>query len=326
VPPDQVFVLPFPYPPWYALATLWLALLPVGLAVRLWFGLNLLMLFASTWLMTDGWTPMRRLSSFFFAIFFLPVLGTIWVGQYGLPVLLGTALFVYALQHEKIVLTALAAALLTFKPHLGGLIMLIGLIYLFLRRDDFGRRALIGIILAGIFLFAVGFLASPLWPLDYFHSLTGFKDVSQCHQCNSIPMELSGLLGRGFDQSVWIALGIFVFLGLLIVSQWKVLTLDARRLAGTAVLVVLLVSPYLQNYDYVLLLVPLFILAGDARGPDWFWLALVYILPFLGFGIFGIPGQVSLVFSALITFMLFMNAMPKLDVSGTAAYNPTTMK
>ena len=139
-------------------------------------------------------------------------------------------------------------------------------------------------------------------------------------------MELSGLFGWGFNQAVWIALGIFVFLGLLIVSQWKVLTLDARRLAGTAVLVVLLVSPYLQNYDYVLLLVPLFILAGDARGPDWCWLALVYILPFLGFGIFGIPGQVSLVFSALITFMLFMNAMPKLDVSGTAAYNPTTMK
>ena len=326
VPPDQVYVLPFPYPPWYALATLWLALLPVGLAVRLWFGLNLLVLFASTWLMTDGWTPMRRLSSFFFAIFFLPVLGTIWVGQYGLPVLLGTALFVYALQHEKIVLTALAAALLTFKPHLGGLIMLIGLIYLFLRRDDFGRRALIGIILAGIFLFAVGFLASPLWPLDYFHSLTGFKDVSQCHQCNSIPMELSGLFGRGFNQAVWVALGILVFLAFLIVSHWKLLTQGSRWLVGISVLTVLIVSPYLQNYDYILLLVPLFILATDARRLDWLWLALAYFLPFLGFGLFGVMGDVSLVFSALIIFILFMSSMPKLDGSGRVAYNPTTMK
>ena len=27
VSPDQVFVLPFPYPPWYALSTFWLAFL-----------------------------------------------------------------------------------------------------------------------------------------------------------------------------------------------------------------------------------------------------------------------------------------------------------
>jgi Glycosyltransferase family 87 len=326
VPPDQVYVLPFPYPPWYALVTLWVALLPIVVSVRIWFGLNLLMLFASTWLLTDGWVPVRRLVSFFFAILFLPVLGTLWVGQYGLPVLLGAALFVYALHHEKVALAALAAALLTFKPHLGGLILLIGLVYLFLRRDDFGRRALVAIVLAGIFLFAIGFLASPLWPLDYFHSLTGFKDVSQCHQCNSVPMELTGLVRGGFDQAVWIALGILVFLAGWVASQWKLLTHDSRWLVGISVLVVLVASPYLQNYDYVLLLVPLFILASGALRLDWLWLALAYLLPFLGFGLFGVSGEVSLVISALIVFTLFTNAMSKLDVSAGAAYNLITTK
>src|ERR1700690_2254161 len=117
VPPDQVFVLPFPYPPWYALATLWLALLPVGLAVRLWFGLNLLMLFASIWLMTDGWTGSKRLVSFLPPFLFLPVLGALFVGQYVFPVLLGAALWVYAADKERPILIALASALLTFKPH-----------------------------------------------------------------------------------------------------------------------------------------------------------------------------------------------------------------
>ena len=59
------------------------------------------------------------------AIFWMPVLGSLFVGQYGFPVLLGAALMIYALGHEKPVLVALAAALLTFKPHLGLAILLL---------------------------------------------------------------------------------------------------------------------------------------------------------------------------------------------------------
>ena len=195
--PEQVFVLPFPYPPWYALSTLWLAWLPIERAARVWFGLSLIFIFISVWLMTDGWPAVKRLISFLFAILFLPVLGSLFVGQYGFPVLLGAALLTYALRHEKIILTAFAAALLTFKPHLGALIIIIAFVYLLRRKDSFSRRALLTVVVTGIFLFALGFLASPFWPLGYFHSLTGFKDVSQCHQCNSASMALAGLLGGG---------------------------------------------------------------------------------------------------------------------------------
>ena len=52
---DKVLVLPFPYPPWYAVFTLPLALLSIDIAVRMWFLLNIVMLLASVWLLTDGW-------------------------------------------------------------------------------------------------------------------------------------------------------------------------------------------------------------------------------------------------------------------------------
>src|SRR5512146_1939721 len=43
VTPQQVHLLPFPYPPWYALFTVWLAWLPISTGARVWFGINLLL-------------------------------------------------------------------------------------------------------------------------------------------------------------------------------------------------------------------------------------------------------------------------------------------
>jgi hypothetical protein len=319
VPTEQVFVLPFPYPPWYALSTVWLAWLPIERAARVWFGLSLIFVFISVWLMTDGWPAIRRLVSFFFAILFLPVLGSLFVGQYGFPVLLGAALLIYALRHQKIILTTLAAALLTFKPHLGGLIVLITLVYLWRRRDVFGRRAMIAIVAAGIFLFAIGFLASPLWPLDYFHSLTGFKDVSQCHQCNSASMAIAGLLGGGLNQAVWFAAITLILLAGWLIWQWHSIAQKPEQLVSAGVLITLLVSPYLQNYDYVLLLVPLFVLARDAQRLDWLWIIVGYALPFIALGLVGANGDVSLIFVTLILFIQSTarsySGLPLLDVS-----------
>ncbi len=307
VPVEQVFVVPFPYPPWYALSTLWVALLPIDIAARIWFGFNLIMLFASTWLLTDGWPAARRLFSFVFSIAFLPVLGGLFVGQYSFPVLLGAALLTYAIRREHIILAAIASTLLTFKPHLGGLILLIALVYLWLRKDAFGRRSLVAILLAGTILFAIGFLASPRWPLEYFHSLNDFRnfgDVAQCHICNSAPMAVAGVLGGGLGQAVWFSVGFLILLTGWLVWRWHQLSLDPNRLIGAAVIVTLLASPYLQNYDYLLLIVPLFILAEYASLLNWFYLGLAYLIPFFGFGLFGSAGYGSLIFSTLILFLL----------------------
>ena len=68
-----------------------------------------------------------------------------------------------------------------------------------------------------------------------------------------------------------------------------------------ATLVTLLVSPYLLNYDFVLLIVPIFILAGQAKNRlDWFLIGAAYILPWLGLGLFGRQGNVVLILSTFL--------------------------
>jgi hypothetical protein len=300
VNPDQVFVLPFPYPPWYALSTLWLALLPIDVASRAWFGLSLFMLVISVWLMAQETSGPRRIAAFVVALFWLPVLGSLFVGQYGFPVLLGATMMIYALRRERPELTALAAVLLTFKPHLGAGILILVVAYLWSRRGAFGRHALIAILLAAALLFAVGFLASPIWPLDYLHSLSGFRDVSQCHQCVSPSMAAVGLFGGGLDQAIWVSAVIGVVLLLVIVMQWSWLSSTPQNIVVGGVLATLLISPYLQNYDYLLLLVPLLMLVRSARGWAWFWIALAFLLPLVSLGLFGTAGNVALVGSAFV--------------------------
>src|SRR5919106_1209734 len=60
IPPENFFLARFPYPPWYALSTFYLGLLPAGAAATLWFELNLIMLFFSIWFLTAGWLPRLR--------------------------------------------------------------------------------------------------------------------------------------------------------------------------------------------------------------------------------------------------------------------------
>jgi hypothetical protein len=303
VAPAQVFVLPFPYPPWYALSTLWLALLPIDLASRVWFGLNLIFLFLALWVMTDGLRVSRRFPLSFLGIIFLPVLGSLFVGQFGFPVLLGAVLLSRALERKQAALTALAAALLTFKPNLGALIILIMLVYLWRQKDDFSKRALVTSLILGVILFAVGFLASPLWPLDYFHSLSGFQSVSQCHQCASLPMTLAALVGGGFSLAVPLGLILLVLLAGWLVLRWKQLSAEPGLLVAAGILVTLLVSPYLQNYDFVLLLIPFIVSARAGHGRDWIWLAVAYALPLVALPLYGPGGNLALVLSALILFI-----------------------
>ena len=81
IPPDKFFLARFPYPPWFALSTFYLGFLPAKAAATLWFELNLVMLFLSVWLLTDGWPGLWRLIGFPLALFFLPVPGALSVGQ-----------------------------------------------------------------------------------------------------------------------------------------------------------------------------------------------------------------------------------------------------
>lgn len=338
-PLDQVFVLPFPYPPWYALSTIFLALPPVNIAARLWFGINLLMLAGSVWLLTNrekktilnpalspcpSPNPSTKLRASFsgptgalregvgvrvfnhlLAILFIPALGSLYVGQYIFPILLGAALMIFALRRTNVPLTALAAALLTFKPHLGGPLVLVALAYLFIRRDDFSHRALKAILVAGLLLFVVGFIADPIWPVNYLHSLLGFRDVPgvlSCELCASLPVALVGLATGQTDLRSALPIGavLFVLLTAGLFLLRRDLFHSPETIIPTAILIILLADPYLLNYDFTLLLIPLFAMSASARRMDWLWLVTAYLLPLILLGIFGRGGSPYLSLAAVI--------------------------
>jgi hypothetical protein len=300
---------PYPYPPWYPLATFYLGFFPMNLAATLWFELNLVMLFIATRLLTEKWPPLLRLVAFPLALLFLPVIGTLAVGQCDFPVLLGVALLISALRKENVPLTALGAALLTFKPHIGGLILLATLVYLFARRDPFAGRAFRAILLAGFFLALAGFIADPAWPVTYPGALFNYQDakhITTCSECANLPIFASRWFFDGsLKQAAIIAVALLMVFSVLFLRFYAILVKSPEVCLTAALLVTLLVSPYLYNYDFMLLLIPLGLLLKTRRG---FFvnlaLGLCYVIPTVALALLGRDGNPSLLLATLTLAIL----------------------
>jgi hypothetical protein len=328
LPPDKFFLARFPYPPWYALSTFYLGLLPAKAAATLWFELNLIMLFFSVWLLTDGWSSGRlRLLAFPLALFFLPVLGALSVGQYSFPVLLGTSLLIYSLRRENIGLTTLGVVLLTFKPHIGALILISALIYLIVNKSNFGQRAIRSILMLVSFLFIIGFLADPAWPLSYTKMLLNYQgegNVSTCSECASLPVWLSRWFFDGsLGQAIIVAIVLLMIPVLLFYRVRSKLLKSPELLLNIALLVTLLVSPYLYNYDFILLLVPFAFLISQKVGFIQKLIVIIcYLVPTFAIAIYGRAGNISLLISTIvIALLVYLLAKSKVDVPALASYN-----
>ena len=327
--PENVYVPQFPYPPWFALSTFYLGLLPIQSAAMLWFEINLVMLFLTVWFLSADWHPRLRLFSFLAPFLFIPIIGTLGVGQYDFPVLLGSAILIYAIRHQRLALISIGAALLTFKPHVGIPIFLAVLIYFFLLQGSFGRRALVWIFSGVALLCVIGLIADPLWLIDYPLSFLGYQagaDIASCAACDSLPSWLAGHLipNPTLSQMTLIGAALFVVLILLLGLIRSRLLKSPDYLLNVSILIVLLANPHLYNYDFVLLLIPFALLAEVSS--SWFEqidLILLYLFPFFAIVKFGRSmGDPSLLGVTLIlTMLLFIHArkLPLLDVSPHAA-------
>lgn len=321
LPPENFFLARFPYPPWYALSTFYLGLLPANIAATLWFELNLAMLFLSVWLLTDGWSGRLRLIAFPLALFFLPVLGALSVGQYDFPILLGTSLLIYSLRKENVALTTLGIVLLTFKPHIGALILLSVLGWLVVRRNDFGRRVIRSTVIAGAVLLIVGFLADPAWIISYPKLLLNYQNegnVAGCSECASLPVWLSRWLFDGsLSNAIWIALALLLLFGSLfyfIRSSFG----SHELLLSAALLVTLLVSPYLYNYDFLLLLIPFAILISKGNIGQKIIVILCYLIPSVALILYGRDGNISLIIVSAVMMLLLYARVKNPVIDGTA--------
>jgi hypothetical protein len=259
-------------------------------------------------------------------LIFLPVLGALSVGQYDFPVLLGAALLIYSLKKENVILTALGAALLTFKPHIGTLALLSVLIYLLGNRNEFGRRALMSIVAAGIFLFVIGFVADPAWPVNYPAMLLGYRgegNVSSCSECASAPVFLSRWFFDGsFSLAVKIALALFVVLAGALFVKRNVLLRSYELTPTSALLITLLAIPYLYNYDFILLLVPFAVIAARGGIAQKIIVILCYLVPTFAIALYGRAGNISLIIvTVVMASLLFFHLNSKVDVPALASYN-----
>ena len=320
---ENFFLARFPYPPWYALGTFYLGLLPAKVAATLWFELNLVMLFLSVWLLTDGWPGRLRLIAFLLALFFLPVLGGLSVGQYDFPVLLGTSLLIYSLRKENATLTTLGAVLLTFKPHVGVLILFSALIYLIVNGSSFGRRALQSILIVGTLLFIAGFIADPAWPIAYPKMLLSYQgegNVSACSECASLPVWLSRWLFDGsLSKATIIAVVLLIVLIGIFIMRRTALLKSPELLLTTVLSITLLSSPYLYNYDFLLLLVP-FAALTDTKGNLFqrIIIILCYLIPTIAIVLYGREGNISLLLVTILIIIL-LYSKSKVDVPALAS-------
>ena len=323
---DENFMPQFAYPPWYALSTFYLGLFTIQQAAMLWFEINLAMLFLSIWFLTDGWKPIFRLLAFPASLFFYPVLGTLAIGQYDFPVLLGTSMLIYAIRYRHLVLTVLGLVLLTFKPHLGGLILLAGLIYLFLRKDDFGKRTLNYTIAAGGFLFILGFLADSNWFINYLGSLFSYRDlghITTCSECVNISVWLSRSISGELSLSqagAFAGVMLIALIGILFFVR-KTLFQSPSLMLTSALMVTILASPYLYNYDFLLLLVPFTLLLNS--NIERIVTSFCYLGSTVVLIMYGREGNIILnIVTIVIFFLLYLRIRRfSIDVPGPESYN-----
>ena len=316
-PVELIRVISFPYVPWFALGTIYLGLMPIDMAMNFWLELNLVMLFLSVHLLTDGLHPRLRLFTYPLALIFLPVIGTLAVGQYDFPILLGITLLIYAFQKENSLLTVIALALAVIKPHLGIVVSIFTLLYLLSRKDDFGKRTLQYILLTVIFLFAISFLADSAWPTNYFKSLTEYRTaghITTCSECASLPVYLSRLFSgetAGLSSATIFGGVIFILCFVTARIYRKPLAESPLLLVNFAVLMTLLSSPYLYNYDFVLLLIPFALFLTTSNLIQKVLLFILFLIPFAALSALGRDGNVSLVIVSLLLLSLLIINIPK---------------
>ena len=334
VPPENFFMPRFPYPPWYMLGTFYLGLLPIRSAGALWFQLNLLMLFLSVWFITDGWNGRLRLLAFPLTLFFVPVLGALSVGQYDFPVLLGTSLLIYSLKRENVALTVVGVVLLTFKPHIGALILLSTVGWLIASRSEpalssiegFGRRAMRSIVILGVVLSILSLIADPLWFVNYPRMLLNYQgegNVTSCSECTSVPVWLSRWLFDGsLGQAAVIAIILLVVLAIMLWSIRKSFVKSPELLVTSALLITLLVSPYLYNYDFILMLVPFAVILNSSGMIERIVILLCHLIPSAAIILYGREGNIILnTATVAITFVLYLRVRMQVDVPAPASYN-----
>ena len=156
--------------------------------------------------------------------------------------------------------------------------------------------------------------------------LLGYQDegnVSSCSECSSVPVWMSRWLFDGsLKQATVIAMILLIVLAVLLWMIRKSLGRSPELLITSTLLTTLLVSPYLYNYDFILLLVPFAVLLNMQSITSKIFVALSYLIPTFAIIMYGRNGNITLnTVTIIITFVLYLCIRSQVDVPASASYN-----
>lgn len=240
-------------PPWLLTILLPYTLFSFPRATWLWLMTNLTLISAGsilTWLACTKRSEAERVAWLapLIAMFFLPVLTTLFMGQINTLVFFGLGLFLFLQQKRHPLGAGGALALTMVKPHLVYITVPILLIQALLEQNWRFLAGFAGVLLA---LTAVALGLRPSFPADYAAS------VGNGNLLAWITPTLGGILDLTFGWQ-WAKLMGLILLPLAILLWWqyrdKVNTLELVQLS---LLVSIITAPFGWAYDVVVLLIPL---------------------------------------------------------------------
>ncbi len=95
---------------------------------------------------------------------------------------------------------------------------------------------------------------------------------------------------------------------------------SSSLLITSALLITLLISPYLYNYDFILLLVPFAIFVNQGNLAEKIVIILCYLAPTFAIAFYGRDGNISLLIATVvIVALLFLHTKSKVDVPALAS-------
>ncbi len=208
------------------------------------------------------------------------------VGQFIAPLMLGIALIMFAITHSQLPILVAGMFLITYKPHLGGFIFLFVVGWLLFKRY---YQPLKVIIFTHISISIIFLIINPLWLSDYIRPLIGFREqttFTTCNDCSSgATLLVSVMTGKANT-----ATALYVGIGIALVGSFIWWLIFQSRFDTTIEVTIywssvlaLLSIPYVNNYDYAMLLLPFLWLANTAKHTvTKIFLTIALVIPWIG--------------------------------------------
>ena len=258
-------VLPFRYPPFYALCYSPTSKLPYVASWLVWTALSLLALVVAGFSLGGA----DKKSWFLWALCFYPVFAAISFGQNSLFSLAFLAVTFALLKRGQLFLAGMVAGLLLFKPQL---LVGVGLLWtLDVRRS---WRSLLGVATTGVLLLVATALFIPDAGrrfVEDFGPILRMHSAGTMHQLHST-QGFWVLLLPGHAEAAKLLSAVCSLFGVAaLVVVWRRFREDVSIAFAVAVLLTLWISPYAMIYDWSILLIPATLLWRHvpAERPRW---------------------------------------------------------